>query len=1418
MNAIMNKTNTGKLLVAVLAMFMIVAGVAIIFSDSTQATVSGQDGTYTIDDGADLNTILTDSQGTYADVTKIVANNDITLTADADLGDITLEMKNYALYTNGFEITGGKITGTPTGTANSGFMVGIGAGSSGESKVSGTDFVLVANSNKNIPAAAIIVFNDVAATIENCTFSVEGDTDYTNFGAIQVNNWMANSDDKTTTIVGCTFGNGIITYQQQPSSANAPMTISNCGDIILNFTSSITLDGKNVVIGNGTKVVQTILGWTASTSNQEKYGESVKVTVDDDYDLGKITKGEAAPEDAKMDVEEGENGNLTTSGSEGVTIDIDKTDKTGIDQNIIALQDPVTITGDAFLAGPVTIPADRTLIITTTGTLAMNGFNLKVEGTLVIQGRGSISGTSGSEYIELMRGGIIDNEGTIGAGTPVTIKAGSSASGITYTGAGEVELLNVTGASFSLVRGDGTSTLAVSGSISKANGTTTNDTKYIDFTDGTIINAAMTTTKDVTVSGTVDIARNGSLVTAGPLSATVTLQNGSLITVNGVFTGIIKAEVKDGISAEDINDYDFESNSAVVTLIDNTSGNGKANAAGYTFEVSRTQTSDENGNVTFDQRAYLSGNIASTVNKTDVDFVISANVFIGSNVTVTASSDVTIKTEGGCLIVSGTVQNVDDTVEYVGAYYAITPENSIEAVGYISGFDKAIAQIADVDSQTITLAGNATYGVEITGAVTINDGQYVISDDSKFVTVAESATVTVNSGAEFDGDMIKKIDGKVVVMDGGYCTPAADVYDVKSTDSDNNVTYAGLAVILSEAQPGDVITVTGPNATATNITVPNSVKLVIEGTLTVDRTVTVAEGGELVVAEGGILKIGTAAEKNIPGTLTVAGTADVSEGTLTMVGGSEDSKANISSTGTFVYPTTPAFGSNYTLNGAYYQNLDGMNVLTSVAKAVAAAAEDEITAVKTTGTVSETGTIVLGGITLTLDAGSKVTLGTVDVSESKIDSSDGELTATITGKYGVEGATSEAAVQLNKAKVDSITNNYSVNAQNETIWTFNLGEFTGGDVTVSQGTVTAGKDMSGGDGDKNTLTVAEGATLAVNSTVDIKTYEEFNVNGTLQVGEKGTLGITVEKFNVAGTMTVDGQAAVVNAVITGTLTVTDNEDITGTLTVNNCLSVGNDEGAIGTVEGTVGFATTPSAGYALAYPGSTVSIDNFGGEDKAIYTEFYINGALYVTAYTATGSLVTAIGSTGFMADVEITGFVTETTEDGNTVSIINDVKNWFSDETLETALVSSGTSTFNIGGKNAAYIELDPATAAVQYSVGTGISLYVDGVKVTSGYIGNLSVGTHQVTATVDPGYKGDVAISFDGQAVSGTFTVTPEMAGTTVVLSATGNITQDSTVVIDGGESGDSGMGLTDYLLIILVILIVVMAIMVAMRLMRS
>ena len=79
-------------------------------------------------------------------------------------------------------------------------------------------------------------------------------------------------------------------------------------------------------------------------------------------------------------------------------------------------------------------------------------------------------------------------------------------------------------------------------------------------------------------------------------------------------------------------------------------------------------------------------------------------------------------------------------------------------------------------------------------------------------------------------------------------------------------------------------------------------------------------------------------------------------------------------------------------------------------------------------------------------------------------------------------------------------------------------------------------------------------------------------------------------------------------------------------------------------------------------------------------------------------------------------------------------------------------------------------------------------------------------------------MTITFNGQTVTGgTFEVTPEMAAETAgtfVLSVTGNISVDT----GSTSGGDSGMGLTEILLVILVVLIVIMAIMVALRLMRS
>ena len=211
--------------------------------------------------------------------------------------------------------------------------------------------------------------------------------------------------------------------------------------------------------------------------------------------------------------------------------------------------------------------------------------------------------------------------------------------------------------------------------------------------------------------------------------------------------------------------------------------------------------------------------------------------------------------------------------------------------------------------------------------------------------IAESSVITVNDGAELDATTIAGIDGMLVVMYGGEYEPADNLYDVMSTNDAGDVTYAGLAVVLNNAQAGDVITVTGQNAEANSITVANGVTLNIEGMLTVKRTVTVSEGGILNLVDSGALSIGTANDGNVravPGTFTVNGTADIQDGTLTMNGGSENSKANVTSTGTLINGSAFTGNDSISYNGAYYQNSDLEYILTSLSKAIDGAVADEV--------------------------------------------------------------------------------------------------------------------------------------------------------------------------------------------------------------------------------------------------------------------------------------------------------------------------------------------------------------------------------------------------------------------------------------------------------------------------------------------
>ena len=197
-------------------------------------------------------------------------------------------------------------------------------------------------------------------------------------------------------------------------------------------------------------------------------------------------------------------------------------------------------------------------------------------------------------------------------------------------------------------------------------------------------------------------------------------------------------------------------------------------------------------------------------------------------------------------------------------------------------------------------------------------------------------------------------------------------------------------------------------------------------------------------------------------------------------------------------------------------------------------------------------------------------------------------------------------------------------------------------------------------------------------------------------------------------------------------------------------------------------------------------------------TQFYINGAVYMTAYGNGANVEAALAVPEFKLEGYDKPAQTTPITSATTWKLEND----------------TSASNVAVGSVDALYLEVTAKKITITVSMGSQISLFIDGVKPASNYA-ELTVGTHDVVATVNPGYTGDVTITFNGQTVTdGKIVITADMDGKDVVLSVTGNIS------VDTGSTGssDDGMGLTEILLVILVILIVVMAIMVALRLMRS
>ena len=1383
MNAMKNeKGRQTKLLAAIAVLAMVVCVFAAVMPSETDAAETS------VPEAADgVITLIDDTT-----VDSMESLNGV----DLDLAGYTLTVKTMIVAINSDVYSseaGGKIA-----TSTQSPVIQL----QGNSSINGVTLEYTSTEYDSSKDTAIV---DVSAganvTISDCEFTGAGSSTavYTNYTPSTTTN---------VTIQDCDVSADGVTMKEiiwdGPSTGS--MDVSNSTGVRLNFTySNAGAEKAEITIGDQVTITDTAI-------DRVNIDAASTIVVPENETLSASTIRGAG----NLQVDEGGyvEGIVTVTGS--YTNDNPRVGLTG--QMVNFGVDNLPISGNLYVAEELTINEGKTLTIQSGAILDLNGKTITIEGTLVIEDGAEVINSASTGSIILTEGGVLDNNGTVGAGSiPVQVGVNTNS---------YVEMLNVSGVSFTVNTNDSEEssdyTLQVSGETYAAYSGITHELTLnnVEITGTMVLGSDV----DTIITGTVDVIDSATLTIDGAFDITaenakLVMKAGSTVAVNAAVDGAITAET--GKFQNVVDQKPGKATGTSTVRFDN----GADYVVGITLTVSSVGTFENvNGERTAftEQSLLISGDAdlvttadnkdltgeLTIVNSAKADNVQAGISYIAEGATLNLAEGISV--EGGNTVVQGTIQYKHDSKITVEGFYGT--ERSVgtanERTVYITTFEVAYADIANAYD------GLKVYGdLEIAIDVDLQSKQKISFETSGAeIIIAEEAEVTANSGSSIG--KITTVEGILTKYNGANC-PVPDNYAVKKT-GDNYTQYAGLAAALATAVAGETIEVVNNSDVDGNLAIPADVTLSVKSgvTVSIDGNLTVPETSK-VVNSGTIQMVGKTSK------ITVVGELDSSKGTLSFGIVADDvftadTTANVqkalTSTGTTTLAAKDA-NNNAIINASGATFVKGANtVLTTLSKA-AASIEDASTPIITmVGNVTDrTDVTVPENVTVEFEDGSKAVLGTLTLSEGSVVNmigTDVEVTATVAAAVGAEGSEITSSVDVSKASGITFGIVPYIAADNTTTTYLVMDGLQSGSVTVSAGNVYVDDYTANGC----TLAVASGATLGVQKigtsvagelTVGVnKTAAALVVDGTIAVDE-GTLqaystgsGTPTysEIIDVNGTMTVSNASVAIEGTINinGTVDVQSTEDKPSSIAVNGKAYVS------GTVNGPV-----TTAGYLVVYPEANIAaaeIDMESGESLAKSTAFYINGEVYMTVYSSgSNDLETILGAEDFsMSGYKTTGITT--------------ITNWYMDADLTDQI--TGDDTTDVGNPEAVYYKASPMEVDVKISVGAGISLYIDGIRYSQDT--TLTVGTHTVSATINPGYTGDITIQFNGQAVTDSFTITPEMASLayegTVSVSASGNIS------VDTGATGGDGMGLTEILLIILVVLIVIMAIMVALRLMRS
>ena len=724
----------------------------------------------------------------------------------------------------------------------------------------------------------------------------------------------------------------------------------------------------------------------------------------------------------------------------------------------------------------------------------------------------------------------------------------------------------------------------------------------------------------------------------------------------------------------------------------------------------------------------------------------------------------------------------------------VTASATVPAIDFT--FDGALLFIGSEDDRTVTLTIAAGADYNGNGMTTIPADIENVADD-KATVVYGTLYFTDKTDLRMNEETIQA-DVVSKQVDAEEADVVSKQVDAEGKEVKNGwAKYTNVYTAMNEASAGDVINVFE------------------DATVTLDRDFTVKDGVTLVIPDGAKIVINDGVTLTVAGTLQSESTAQgiVAESMFAKkaVKSEVEPETNASAivvTGTLkvveviVYETdTPSttLASGSFVSGAYYSDGD-YNYVTPLATAVSATVLPTI--IKGIGVY---GAVTEGDTTFaatddcdTITVYGQLTLSSLALSNEAVFAvvEDGLYTGTVT-----VGDASVQAVKVQKLTIDS-DEGLIIDAANVKHETDNKIDAS---FSATAGTVVIDGTVIGN------MTVAAGATVTVPSaessdktgTVD----GALTVDGTVTVGNGQTLN--VDDLYVDGTVTV---AAQTDAAAAGTLDV-----------VNEKMFVGLDAefettGTAASVNGYVDVDTI----YAVA--GSTLSDATV--TDAMESTEYYVEDALWITVYTSADNVYIYDADMDKVVPVENAYFAKIWTD--------SDGKKYSSTDNT-TAIVGSVSAVYAQVNYDVYVINLKADQNAVS-------SIYIDGNIMNYGMIndGNdyyygytavVKAGSHTISYQLANGYSGQGVLTVNGEQMSdltftaeGTPTADDEVNGVEGMLQYNLQLTgfEKSGYVPDspdtGSDSGDSGMTITDYLLIVLVVLIIVMAIIVAMRLMRS